>query len=106
MTYTAARLEAFNAMLASGMYGGEEITVNGSASYDVIATTVEIQRGQTLSGYQPDRDVDIEIKKTDWTASGLAAKSNFSMGGKNYVVTKYKIADREPTVKFSAVLKK
>lgn len=104
MSYYAARLAEFQAMVASGMYG-DGITVEG-VDYDAVITPVEVEKGMTNSAYQPDRTADFVILASDWTAAKLTNRKTFTSGGKAYEVYTYKEDANEPTVSFRAMLKK
>ena len=104
MTYYEARLAEFNAMVASGMYGGA-ITVDAT-NYDAVVTPVEIEKTMKQSAYQPDRSADFLIRDTAWTASALLSRKTFTYNGASYEVLSYMTDPKEPTVSFRANLKK
>ena len=112
MSYSSERLAAFDAMVASGMYGS---TLNfGGTDYDCIAEGVDIEKLMTQAAWQPERASKFSIRLTDWNASGMTNRSTFNYRANPEAETTFpfeingsvKVDPVEPIVWFSANLKK
>ncbi len=105
MSYTSERLAAFDAMVASGMYGSK--LIYGGTEYDCVAEGVDIEKMMTQAAWQPDRAGRFSIRATDWTASGMNNRSVFTYQGKQFEINgSVKVDPVEPFMTFSANLKK
>jgi hypothetical protein len=102
MSFTAARLAEFNELVS--LYGST-ITYK-SVEYDVVADPVEVEKAMANSAWQPDSGSMFTISLVDWLASGMTNRSSFTYEGQTWDIYKSKIDPVEPTVSFSANLKK
>jgi hypothetical protein len=104
MTYKDARLAEFNAMAASGMYGSS--LSYGGADYACVADVVDIEKMMAQAGWQPESGSKFTMRATDWTASGMTNRSVFTYELLSFEIYKLVIDPKEPTVSFTANLKK
>ena len=102
MSFTAARQAEFNELVT--LYGST-LTYKG-VDYDVVADPVEVEKAMSVAGWQPDTGSMFTISLVDWLASGMTNRSTFTYESQQWDVYKSKIDPVEPTVSFSANLKK
>lgn len=94
MTYTAARLQEWNALVA--MYG-TTLTHKG-VSYTCIADPQEASKEMTPGPYEAQRPARFDMLASDFTLSGIGLRSTITAGGVNYEVYSHRTDDVEPTV--------
>ena len=104
MSYSAARIAEFNAMVDTGMYGGS-LTFNGTA-YAVVASGVNTTKGMAQAGWQPDQDATFSMLKTTFVTSALTHRSEFTYSDDTFQLVSITNDEKEPTIRFTAKLKK
>lgn len=102
MSFNAARLTEFTELVS--LYGST-LTYKG-VDYSVVADPVEVEKAMTNAAWQPDRESMFTISLTNWTSSGMTNRSTFTYQSLLWDIYRVKLDPVEPTVSFSANLKK
>ena len=102
MTYLEARTAEFAALIATRP---DTVTVNGTA-YNVVSSGARKEKGMAQAGWQPDQDVTFTMLRTNFVSSALSHRSEFTYSGDTFQLVSITDDDKEPTVRFTAKLKK
>lgn len=105
MTYAEARLDEFNAMRASGMYGIIQIQANNLTA-NVICTAVNREKNMTPGPYMMERTSTFDMLRTDFVAMELAEEKTFISNQVTWQIRMVKDDAIEPTVQLIASKKK
>lgn len=101
-SFTTARLSEFNQLVT--LYGST-LTYKG-VNYSVVADPVEVEKAMANAGWQPETGSMFTILLANWLSSGMTNRSTFTYESCEWDVYKSRIDPVEPTVSFSANLKK
>ena len=102
MTYLLARTAEFAALIAARP---DTLTVSATA-YNVISSGARKEKGMAQAGWQPDQDVTFTMLRTNFVSSALSHRSEFTYSGDTFQLVSITDDDKEPTVRFTAKLKK
>ena len=102
MTYLAARTAEFAALIAARP---DTLTVNGTA-YNVISSGARKEKAMANAAWQPDQDSTFTMLRADFVTSTLSHRSDFTYSDDAFQLVSITDDDKEPTVRFTAKLKK